>query len=158
MPLFNNIRNEHFLRTICAHLKPILYTEGSLILSEGDQVDEMLFVVRGTLESVSTSGGRTNFFNSSILAEGDFCGEELLTWTLDKKSSLARPPMSTRTVIALSEVELFALVGDDLKSLLSQNPQIYNHQFRHAFRYNAVQSLGTLYVFFFLFFWIVSLN
>uniref|UniRef100_A0A7N0RBH2 Cyclic nucleotide-binding domain-containing protein n=1 Tax=Kalanchoe fedtschenkoi TaxID=63787 RepID=A0A7N0RBH2_KALFE len=139
VPLFDQIRDDLFLEAICAHLKPVLYTEGSLVLCEGDPVDEMLFVVGGTLDSVSTSGGRSGFFNVVHLREGDFCGEELLTWALNPKSIAGRPPKSTRTVRALSEVEVFALVADDLRSVASQNPQIYSQQFRHAFRFYSHQ-------------------
>ncbi|KVH88857.1 Cyclic nucleotide-binding domain-containing protein [Cynara cardunculus var. scolymus] len=69
---------------------------------EGDPVDEMLFIIRGRLESATTDGGRSGFFNSGFLKEGDFCGEELLTWALDPKSG-ANLPSSTRTVKALRE-------------------------------------------------------
>ncbi|CAA2969877.1 probable cyclic nucleotide-gated ion channel 5 [Olea europaea var. sylvestris] len=34
---------------------------------------------------VTTDGERSGFFNRSLLKEGDFCGEELLTWALDPK-------------------------------------------------------------------------
>ncbi|KVH93694.1 Cyclic nucleotide-binding domain-containing protein [Cynara cardunculus var. scolymus] len=84
------------------------------IVREGDPVDEMLFIIRGRLESVTTDGGRSGFFNRSLLKEGDFCGEELLTWALDPKSG-SNLPSSTRTVMALREVEAFALPADELK-------------------------------------------
>lgn len=75
--------------------------------------------MRGKLLTVTTNGGRTGFFNSDYLKAGDFCGEELLTWALDPHLS-NNLPISTRTVQALSEVEAFALVADDLKFVASQ--------------------------------------
>jgi cyclic nucleotide gated channel len=42
----------------------------------------MRFIFREKLESCTTDGGRTDFFNSIILKPGDFCGKEILTWAL----------------------------------------------------------------------------
>ncbi|KAL3599513.1 hypothetical protein D5086_007431 [Populus alba] len=113
VPLFANM-DETLLDAICERLKPSLYTEETYIVREGDPVDEMLFIIRGRLESVTTDGGRSGFFNRGVLKEGDFCGEELLTWALDPKS-LGNLPLSTRTVRALTEVEAFALEAEELK-------------------------------------------
>ncbi|KAG6730552.1 hypothetical protein I3842_01G086400 [Carya illinoinensis] len=63
-------------------LKPVLYTQDSYIVREGDPVDEMLFIMRGNLASYTTNGGIIGFFNTGDLKAGDFCGEELLTWSL----------------------------------------------------------------------------
>ncbi|KAJ9550926.1 hypothetical protein OSB04_014971 [Centaurea solstitialis] len=115
VPLFENM-DERLLDAICERLKPCLYTNNTYIVREGDPVDEMLFIIRGRLESATTDGGRSGFFNSGFLKEGDFCGEELLTWALDPKSG-ANLPSSTRTVKALREVEAFALPADELNSL-----------------------------------------
>ncbi|KAL3566856.1 hypothetical protein D5086_032271 [Populus alba] len=101
VPLFDNM-DERLLDAICERLKPCLFTESTYIVREGDPVDEMLFIIRGRLESVTTDGGRSGFFNHSLLKEGDFCGEELLTWALDPKSGV-NLPSSTRTVKALRE-------------------------------------------------------
>ncbi|KAJ6360420.1 hypothetical protein OIU77_004437 [Salix suchowensis] len=84
---------------ICERLVSSLSTEGTCIVREGDPVNEMLFVIRGQLESSTTNGGRSGFFNSITLTPGDCCGEELLTWALMPKSS-ANLPSSTRTVKA----------------------------------------------------------
>ena len=84
-------------------LKPVLYTEKSCIVREGDPVNEMLFIMRGKLATMTIDGGRTGFFNYSVLQVGDFCGEGLLTWALDPNSS-SNLPISTRTVESISEV------------------------------------------------------
>ncbi|KAK8958645.1 putative cyclic nucleotide-gated ion channel 13 [Platanthera guangdongensis] len=72
--------DDQLMDAMCDCLKPALYTAESCIVREGDPVDEMLFIMRGKLLSVTrTNGGRTGFFNSEYLKGGDFCGEELLT-------------------------------------------------------------------------------
>lgn len=125
--------DEQLLDAMCNHLKPALYTEKSSIVREGDPVDEMLFIMRGTLATMTTNGGRTGFFNSVDLKAGDFCGEELLTWALDPNSA-TNLPTSTRTVEAKTEVEAFALKADDLKSVASQFRRLHNKQLQHTFR------------------------
>ncbi|XP_027191143.2 putative cyclic nucleotide-gated ion channel 8 [Cicer arietinum] len=137
VPLFANM-DERLLDAICERLKPSLYTEGTYIIREGDPVDEMLFIIRGRLESVTTDGGRSGFFNRGVLKEGDFCGEELLTWALDPKSA-ANLPSSTRTVKAMSEVEAFALEAEELKFVASQFRHIHSRQVQHTFRFYSQQ-------------------
>ncbi|KAL2902327.1 Cyclic nucleotide-gated ion channel 1 [Bienertia sinuspersici] len=108
-------------------LKPSLYTENTFIVREGDPVDEMIFIIRGHLESVTTDGGRSGFYNRGLLKEGDFCGEELLTWALDPKASI-NLPLSTRTVKALTEVEAFALRAEELKFVAGQFRRLHSKQ------------------------------
>lgn len=126
------------LDAICERLKPSLYTESTYIVREGDPVNEMLFIIRGRLESVTTDGGRSGFFNRGLLKEGDFCGEELLTWALDPKSA-ANLPSSTRTVKAINEVEAFALEAEELKFVASQFRHIHSRQVQHTFRFYSQQ-------------------
>ncbi|KAL5568329.1 hypothetical protein UlMin_024904 [Ulmus minor] len=137
VPMFEKM-DEQLLDAMCDRLKPVLYTEESYIVREGDPVDEMLFIMRGRLLTVTTNGGRTGFFNSEYLKAGDFCGEELLTWALDPHTS-ANLPISTRTVQALSEVEAFALKADDLKFVASQFRRLHSKQLRHTFRFYSQQ-------------------
>ncbi|KAA8533630.1 hypothetical protein F0562_030936 [Nyssa sinensis] len=137
VPMFEKM-DEQLLDAMCDRLKPVLYTKDSCIVREGDPVDEMLFVMRGKLWTVTTNGGRTGFFNSDYLKAGDFCGEELLTWALDPHSS-SNLPISTRTVQALSEVEAFALMADDLKFVASQFRRLHSKQLRHTFRFYSQQ-------------------
>ncbi|KAK8967854.1 putative cyclic nucleotide-gated ion channel 5 [Platanthera guangdongensis] len=132
VPLLGNM-DERLLDAICERLKPSLYTEKIYVVREGDPVDEMLFIIRGRLESVTTDGGRSGFYNTSILKEGDFCGEELLTWALDPKAG-ANLPSSTRTVKALIEVEAFALRADELKFIAIQFRRLHSRQVQHTFR------------------------
>lgn len=125
--------DEKLIDAVCDRLKPVLYTENSIIVREGDPVNEMLFIMRGKLETTTTNGGRTGFFNSVFLEAGDFCGEGLLTWALDPHSS-SNLPLSTRTVQTQTDVEAFALMPDDLKFVASQFRQLHSKQLRHTFR------------------------
>ncbi|KAK9926911.1 hypothetical protein M0R45_024119 [Rubus argutus] len=82
VPFFAQM-DDQLLDAICERLKSSLNTRHTFILREGDPVNEMLFIIRGQLESSTTDGGRTGFFNSITLRAGDFCGEELLTWAFN---------------------------------------------------------------------------
>lgn len=137
VPLFDQM-DERMLDAICARLKPALCTEGTFLVREGDPVNEMLFIIRGHLDSYTTNGGRTGFFNSCRIGPGDFCGEELLTWALDPRPSVILPS-STRTVKAISEVEAFALRADDLKFVAGQFRRLHSKQLRHKFRFYSHQ-------------------
>ncbi|KAK7258512.1 hypothetical protein RIF29_24091 [Crotalaria pallida] len=137
VPMFEKM-DDQLLDAMCDRLKPVLYTEKSYIAREGDPVDEMLFIIRGNLASMTTNGGRTGFFNSLLLKAGDFCGEELLTWALDPNST-SNLPISTRTVETISEVEAFALMADDLKHVASQFRRLNSKQIQHTFRFYSMQ-------------------
>lgn len=132
--------DEQLLDAVCDRLKPVLYTENSYVIREGDPVAEMLFVMRGRLISATTNGGRTGFFNAVYLKASDFCGEDLLPWALDPQSS-SHFPISTRTVQALTEVEAFALTAEDLKSVASQFRRLHSKQLQHTFRFGLSHQL-----------------
>lgn len=124
------------LDAICERLRPTLYTPDTCLVRELDPVNEMLFIIRGHLDSTTTNGGRTGFFNSCRIGPGDFCGEELLTWALDPCTSTAATlPSSTRTVRAVTEVETFALVADDLRFVASQFRRLHSKLIRNKFRF-----------------------
>ncbi|CAL5421840.1 unnamed protein product [Camellia sinensis] len=133
VPFFSQVEDQ-LLDAICKHLVSSLSTQGTYIVREGDPVTEMLFIIRGRLESSTTNGGRTGFFNSITLRPGDFCGEELLAWALLPKSTV-NLPSSTRTVRALVEVEAFALQAEDLKFVANQFRRLHSKQLQHTFRF-----------------------
>ncbi|KAG4979840.1 hypothetical protein JHK85_033798 [Glycine max] len=137
VPLFDQM-DERMLDAICERLKPALCTENTYLVREGDPVNETLFIIRGHLDSYTTNGGRTGFFNSCHIGPGDFCGEELLTWALGSRPSFILPS-STRTVKAISEVEAFALMAEDLKFVASQFRRLHSKQLRHKFRFYSHQ-------------------
>uniref|UniRef100_A0A2N9H0X0 Cyclic nucleotide-binding domain-containing protein n=1 Tax=Fagus sylvatica TaxID=28930 RepID=A0A2N9H0X0_FAGSY len=137
VPLFNQM-DEIMLDAVCERLKPALCTKDMFLVREGDPVNHMLFIIRGHLESYTTDGGRSGFFNSIRLGSGDFCGEELLTWALDPQPNVILPS-STRAVKAITEVEAFALVVEDLKFVTSQFRRLHSKQLRHTFRFYSHQ-------------------
>ncbi|PNX94232.1 cyclic nucleotide-gated ion channel 15-like protein [Trifolium pratense] len=137
VPFFDTM-DERMLDAICERLKPALCTENTYLVREGDPVNEMLFIIRGHLDSYTTNGGRTGFFNSCRIGPGDFCGEELLTWALDPRPSMVIPT-STRTVQAISEVEGFALIAEDLKFVASQFRRLHSKQLRNKLRFHSHQ-------------------
>ncbi|XP_066375630.1 cyclic nucleotide-gated ion channel 17-like isoform X2 [Miscanthus floridulus] len=133
VPLFSQM-DDQLLDAICERLVSSLSTEGTYCVREGDPVTEMLFIIRGKLESSTTDGGRTGFFNSITLKPGDFCGEELLGWALVPKPTV-NLPLSTRTVRAIVEVEAFALQADDLRFVANQFRRLHSRKLQHTFRY-----------------------
>ncbi|GAB2246913.1 hypothetical protein Droror1_Dr00006795 [Drosera rotundifolia] len=137
VPYFSQMDNQ-LLDAICGRLVSSLSTQGTCIVREGDPVTEMLFIIRGRLESSTTNGGRTGFFNLSTLNPGDFCGEELLEWALHQRSTNNLPP-STRTVKAVVEVEVFALRAQDLKFVANQFRRLHSKKLQHIFRFHSPQ-------------------
>ncbi|KAB1204189.1 putative cyclic nucleotide-gated ion channel 17 [Morella rubra] len=133
VPFFSQM-DDQLLDAICERLVSSLSTAGTYIVREGDPVTEMLFIIRGRLDSSTTNGGRTGFFNSITLRPGDFCGEELLAWALLPKCTL-NLPSSTRTVKALNEVEAFALRAEDLKFVANQFRRLHSKKLQHTFRF-----------------------
>lgn len=133
VPFFSQM-DDQLLDAICERLVSSLSTEGAYIVREGDPVSEMFFIIRGRLESSTTNGGRTGFFNSIIMRPGDFCGEELLAWALHPKSTV-NLPSSTRTVRSLTEVEAFALRAEDLKFVANQFRRLHSKKLQHTFRH-----------------------
>uniref|UniRef100_A0ACD5ZB06 Uncharacterized protein n=1 Tax=Avena sativa TaxID=4498 RepID=A0ACD5ZB06_AVESA len=133
VPFFSQM-DDQLLDAICERLVSSLCTKGTYIVREGDPVIEMLFIIRGKLESSTTNGGRTGFFNSTTLKPGDFCGEELLGWALVPKPT-ANLPSSTCTVKALVEVEAFSLQAEDLKFVASQFRRLHSKRLQHTYRY-----------------------
>lgn len=127
------------LDAICERLKPALCTGRTVLMREGDPVSEMLFIIRGHLDSYTTNGGRTGFFNSCQLGPGDFCGEELLTWALEGPRLSVIFPSSTRTVKAITEVEAFALRADDLKFVAAQFRMLHSQTIRYKLRFHSHQ-------------------
>ncbi|CAL5395912.1 unnamed protein product [Camellia sinensis] len=53
VPMFEKM-DEQLLDAMCDCLRLVLYTEESFIVREGDPVDEMLFIMRGKLLTVTT--------------------------------------------------------------------------------------------------------
>ncbi|KAL8140608.1 hypothetical protein V2J09_006629 [Rumex salicifolius] len=138
VPLFDQM-DEYMLDAICERLKHVWYSQGSSLVSEGELVQEMLFIMRGRLESYTTDGGRSGFLDTCFIGPGDFCGEELLTSALQDPSSNLILPCSTRTVRAITEVEALALTVDDMKMVSSQFRRIRSREIRKTLKESSLQ-------------------
>ncbi|KAJ9178104.1 hypothetical protein P3X46_010016 [Hevea brasiliensis] len=137
VPLIDEM-DENMLDAICERLKPALCAKGMFLVKEGDPVNQMLFIIRGHLDSYSTDITRTRFFNLCRICPGDFCGEELLTWALDPRPGI-KLPLCSRTVKAINEVEAFTLRAEDLKFVASQFRKLHSKELRHKFRFYSHQ-------------------
>ncbi|XP_042407608.1 probable cyclic nucleotide-gated ion channel 20, chloroplastic isoform X1 [Zingiber officinale] len=142
----NNVRifslmDEPMLDAVYEKLKQNLYIRGSDIFYKGGSVEKMVFVVRGKLESIGADG------NIAPLAEGDVCGEELLTWCLEH-TSINREGgkirfhgsrlFSTRTVRCLTNVEAFVLRAADLEEVTALFSRfLRNPRVQGAIRYES---------------------
>ncbi|KAC9313685.1 hypothetical protein E3N88_46002 [Mikania micrantha] len=104
VPLFDQM-DERTVDAICDRLKPVICTSRTCLLREGDPTSVMFFIMHGHLDSYTTNGGRSGFWNQCQIGPGDFCGEELLTWALDPRSTNLLP-LSTRTVTSVADGSL----------------------------------------------------
>ncbi|KAK2992134.1 hypothetical protein RJ640_002823, partial [Escallonia rubra] len=109
--------DDPILDAICERLRQRTYIKGSEILYRGGLIDKIVFIVRGKMESVGEEGYIVP------LLEGDVCGEELLTWSLEHSSvnrgqrELRIPGrilLSNRMIRCLTNVEAFILRAADL--------------------------------------------
>ncbi|KAD5961808.1 hypothetical protein E3N88_13281 [Mikania micrantha] len=137
VPLFDQM-DERTVDAMCDRLKPVICTSRTCLLREGDPTSEMFFIMHGHLDSYTTNGGRSGFWNQCQIGPGDFCGEELLTWALDPRSTNLLP-LSTRTVTSVADVEAFALSAEDLKFVATQFRKLHNKKLRHTFRVHSHQ-------------------
>ncbi|KAJ3693371.1 hypothetical protein LUZ60_008851 [Juncus effusus] len=133
VPFFSEMDNQ-LLDSICECMVPFLRTENTYIMREGEPVREMLFIIRGILESSTSKGSGTDFFNSTILKPGDFCGEELITWVIMPRPEIVYPS-SMRTVRTLTEVEAFTLRAEDLKVVSTRYRRLHSKNMQHKFRF-----------------------
>ncbi|KAK3000201.1 hypothetical protein RJ639_023484 [Escallonia herrerae] len=133
--------DEPILDAICERLRQRTYIMGSKTLYRGGLIDKMVFIVRGKMESVGEDG------NIVPLLEGDVCGEELLTWSLEhssvnkdgKKLRIPGPRLlSNRMVRCLTNVEAFILRASDLGEVTSLFSRfLRNSRVQGAIRYES---------------------
>lgn len=105
---------------LCDCLKPVFFVERTRIIREGDPIDEMLFVLKGKIWTYTSRNLIPVLIDlrrrEHHLRDGDFFGQELIAWAQNERSS--NLPISTRTIQALTNVEAFTLMADDLKHVL----------------------------------------
>ena len=86
--------DESILDAIRERLKQRTYIRSSTVLHRKGLVEKMVFIVRGEMESIGEDG------SVLPLSEGDVCGEELLTWCLERSSvDPGTPPFANSFVV-----------------------------------------------------------
>ncbi|XP_068312587.1 cyclic nucleotide-gated ion channel 1-like [Pyrus communis] len=122
VPMLQTV-DEQVLKVICENLKPVTYNEESYMIREGELLDKMLFITQGIVWTYTSNNGIDRSSGLALrtrcLMKSDFCGEELLDWA-SKCTSFSDIPISTRIVKAHTKVEAFALMANDLKTLVSK--------------------------------------
>ncbi|KAG2271678.1 hypothetical protein Bca52824_066233 [Brassica carinata] len=136
-----SVMDESILDAIRERLKQRTYIRSSMVLHRGGLVEKMVFIVRGEIESVGEDG------YVLPLSEGDVCGEELLTWCLERSSvnpdgTRIRMPskglLSNRNVRCVTNVEAFSLSVADLEDVTSLFSRfLRSHRVQGAIRYES---------------------
>ena len=120
------------LNELCYYAKPVLFIERSYIRKEGDPIDEMLFIVQGKLRTYSSCSKDSESDNTAYLGDGDFCGEELLEECLHiQYHQSLHLPISNKNIQALTRVEAFSLLAEDLKSVYDWAARQLQLAYRH---------------------------
>ncbi|XP_075672538.1 cyclic nucleotide-gated ion channel 1-like isoform X2 [Castanea sativa] len=119
-------KHQQLLLNICDSLKPVFYNEQSYIVKEGDPIDAVFLITYGiawTYPSSNNGEGK----HVERLDKGHFFGEELLELLLNPSSvnadNLSKLPVSSKTLKTHTKVEVFALMANDLKDIVSAFPQ-----------------------------------
>ncbi|XP_068328406.1 cyclic nucleotide-gated ion channel 1-like [Pyrus communis] len=113
--------DEYMLTLMCEYLKSVTYIENTFVFRTGDPLDCMLFIIKGTMWTYTSSDSQVGQGISSMatkhLGKGHFYGEELLDWASD---SFAKVPVSSKHVKTQTKVEAFVLMAKDLATVVSR--------------------------------------
>ncbi|XP_044506673.1 cyclic nucleotide-gated ion channel 1-like [Mangifera indica] len=113
---FRNL-GEPALKDLCYHVKLVFYLDRTLIVREGEPINEMLFVLHGELQTRNSRG-------PEYLKDGGVFGKELVTWFKNQAEVCScNLPVSQRTAQAFTNVEAFVLMAYDLKKIFSKYNQ-----------------------------------
>ncbi|CAN7000834.1 unnamed protein product [Brassica rapa subsp. trilocularis] len=136
-----SLMDESILDAIRERLKQRTYIRSSTVLHRKGLVEKMVFIVRGEMESIGEDG------SVLPLSEGDVCGEELLTWCLERSSvnpdgtRIKMPTkglVSNRNVRCVTNVEAFSLSVADLEVVTSLFSRfLRSHRVQGAIRYES---------------------
>jgi len=110
-------KSERLLQFICDYLKPVHYNQRSYIVREGEPLDAMLFITQGIIWNFTTNNGERS---AKCIEKGSFYGEELLDWGLERSVvlKLSELPISPKTAKTHTMVEAFALMANDLRTIV----------------------------------------
>ncbi|KAI3844734.1 hypothetical protein MKW92_008209 [Papaver armeniacum] len=111
VPLFWEL-NDSVLQKLCDRVNPHAFTTNETVISQGEPIERMIFITRGRLETSQMLGnGMSEIFE---LRDGDFMGEELLSWSLNCPSGDALP-FSAATYVCVEPTEVVVLNANDLR-------------------------------------------
>ena len=114
-------KGEQLLQLICDYLKPMHYNQHNYIVREGEPLDAMLFITQGIIWNFKTSINAER--SAKCIEKGSFYGEELLEWGLECSAALPNLsdlPISLKTAKTHTKVEAFALMANDLRTIVSR--------------------------------------
>ncbi|KAL0689324.1 hypothetical protein Bca4012_089002 [Brassica carinata] len=135
-----SLMDESILDSIRERLRQRTYISGSTVLHRWGRglVEKIVFIVRGEMESIGEDG------SVLPLSEGDVCGEELLTWCLERSAvnldgrMLSKGLLSSRNVKCVTNVEAFSLSAADLEDVTSLFSRfLRSHRVQGAIRYES---------------------
>ncbi|XP_059435141.1 cyclic nucleotide-gated ion channel 1-like [Corylus avellana] len=115
-------KSDQHLQLICDYLKPVHYKQHSYIVREGEPLDAMLFITQGIIWNFTIINGERR---NKCIEKGNFYGEELLDWGLDSPAlpNLSDLPISLKTAKTHTKVEAFALMANDLRTIVSRRTE-----------------------------------
>ncbi|VVB05569.1 unnamed protein product [Arabis nemorensis] len=132
-----SLMDECILDSIRERLRQKTYIRGSTVLHRRGLVEQIIFIVRGAMESIGEDG--------YVLPLSE--GEELLTWCLERPAvnpdgtkirMLSKGFLSTRTVRCVTNVEAFSLSVADLEDVTSLFSRfLSSHRVQGAIRYES---------------------
>ncbi|CAL4902389.1 unnamed protein product [Urochloa decumbens] len=132
VPLFQHM-DDLVLENICDRVEPLIFPRGETIVTEGDVVRRMLFIVRGHLRCEQEL--RNGATSSCTLGPGNFSGDELLSWCL-RRPFRERLPTASATLVTLESTEAFGLDAADVKYVTQHFRYTFaNEKVRRSARY-----------------------
>ncbi|KAE8077870.1 hypothetical protein FH972_016389 [Carpinus fangiana] len=135
-------KGEQLLQLICDYLKPVHYNQHHYIVREGEPLDAMLFITQGIIWNFSTTKGKGS---AECIEGGSFYGEQLLDWGLDSPAAtlpnLSNLPISPTTVKTHTKVEAFALMANDLRTIVSRRTETVSAVQAASRRFNELKNI-----------------
>ncbi|XP_038989982.1 cyclic nucleotide-gated ion channel 2-like isoform X1 [Phoenix dactylifera] len=133
VPLFQSL-DDLILDNICDRVKHLVFSKDEKIIREGDPVQQMVFIVRGHLQSSQKlSKGKVA---TCKLGPGNFLGDELLSWCL-RRPFMDRLPASSATFVCVEPTEAFGLDACHLRYI--------TEHFRYRFANDKLKRIARYY-------------
>jgi cyclic nucleotide gated channel len=133
-------KSDQYLQLICEYLKPVHYKQHNYIVREGEPLDAMLFITQGIIWNFTTINGERR---NKCIEKGNFYGEELLEWGLDSPAlpNLSDLPISLKTAKTHTKVEAFALMANDLRTIVSKGIETVSTVQEAFQRFNELKNI-----------------